>query len=190
MNAFLLSSLLLVFVFLFCLFELIFIFSIVIGIKNKVPFIPTPKKVMEEIYKALVLREGSVVYDLGCGNGQILFYLFRRNPQIRCVGFENNIYPLLLARWKLFFTNKREKESIKIINSNFFKEDLKEATHVFTYLSCDLMDRLLPKFEKELTPGTRLVSLSFPFENKKPIQVIDLKRKKYQLGRELYVYQF
>lgn len=172
------------------LFELIFFVSVIGGLKNKVPFIPAPKAVLEEIAKALVLKDGSVFYDLGCGDGQILFYLSRRNPRIRCVGFENNIYPILLVKLRLFFSSEEEKKGITIMNGNFFKQDLKDATHVFVYLSSDLMDRLLPKFEKELTLGTRLVSLSFPFENKKPIQIIDLKRKKHQLGRELYVYQF
>jgi len=52
------------------------------------------------------------------------------------------------------------------------------------------MDELLPKFQKEFKPGTRLVSLSFKFASKTPIEEIDLKRNKYKLGRKLYVYEF
>jgi len=187
---FLVAVLLIVLALLFCLLELIFISSTIIGLKNNVPFVSTPKSVIDEIDKALNIREGSVVYDLGCGNGKILFYLFDKNPKIKCVGFENNVHPLVSAKCRLFFSSKKEKAGIKIIKGNFFNKDLTEATHVFVYLSSDLMDKLLPKFEKELVSGTRLVSLSFPFKNKTPIQEIDLKRAKHKLARELYVYQF
>ena len=52
------------------------------------------------------------------------------------------------------------------------------------------MDDLLPKFDRELKKGTRLVSLSFQFTNKRPSLEIDLNRNKYKLGRKLYVYDF
>jgi len=61
---------------------------------------------------------------------------------------------------------------------------------IFTYLNPNIMDDLLTKFDKELKPGTRLVSLSFKFTGKQPINEIDLKRSKYKLGRKIYVYQF
>lgn len=179
-----------IFIILVLFYEVIFLVYVIVGIKNKVPFIPTPKPVLKEISKAMNLSKNGIVYDLGCGNGQILFYLSKNNPNIKYIGIENNPYPLILARLRLFFSGKEKNKNIKIINNNFFKQDLREATHVFTYLSSDLMDKLLPKFEKELSPGTRLVSLSFYFENKKPIEKIDLKRGKNKLGRELYIYQF
>lgn len=190
MTQILISVGLLIFLLLILFYEIIIIVYVVVEIKNKVPFVPTPRPVLREISKAMNLKKDSVVYDLGCGNGKILFYLFKNNSNIKCIGLENNPYPLFLVRSRLFFSGKEQKKSIKIINNNFFKQDLRDATHVFTYLSSGLMDKLLPKFEKELAPGTRLVSLSFSFENKKPIEKIDLKRSKYKLGRELYIYQF
>ncbi len=181
---------LLIFLLLILFYQIIFFTNMIFGIKNKVPFVPTPKSVLEEISKAMNLREDSIVYDLGCGNGQVVFYLFKNNSNIKCIGLENNPYPLFLARIRLFFSGKEQKKNVKIINGNFFKQDLRDATHVFTYLSSGIMDKLLPKFEKELPRGTRMVSLSFSFSKKEPIEKIDLKRNKYKLGRELYVYQF
>lgn len=158
--------------------------------KNKVPFVTTSNAVLKDIEKALEIKDDSVVYDLGCGDGRVLFHLSHSNPKAKYIGIENGLFPLLLARVESFLNNKKTGNKVEIINRNFFKQDLSNATHVFTYLYPNIMDELLPKFENEFKPGTRLVSLSFRFRNKTPIDEIDLNRSKYKLGRKLYVYQF
>jgi len=112
------------------------------------------------------------------------------NPKARYIGIENNVLPILLARAESFLNKKKTGNDVEIINGDFFKQDLRNATHIFTYLYPNIMDELLPKFEEEFKPGTRLVSLSFKFASKNPISEIDLKRSKYKLGRKLYIYQF
>ena len=52
------------------------------------------------------------------------------------------------------------------------------------------MDDLITKFDEELKPGTKLVSLSFQFTSKLSSKEVDLNRSKYKLGRKIYVYQF
>ncbi len=158
--------------------------------KNRVPFVTASNAVLKDISKALEVKDNSIVYDLGCGDGRILMYLSRLYPKAKYIGVENNIFPLLLARAESFLNYKKIGNKIEIINNDFFKQDLSNATHIFTYLYPNIMDKLLPKFEKEFKPGTRLVSLSFKFASKNPIEEIDLKRSKYKLGRKLYVYQF
>lgn len=158
--------------------------------KNKVPFVASSNAVLKDINSALCVKDDSVVYDLGCGDGRILFYLSHINSKAKYIGIENNLFPILLAKLEAFLNKKRAGGNVEIINNNFFKQDLSNATHVFTYLYPHIMDELLPKFQKEFNPGTRLVSLSFKFASKNPIEEIDLKRNKYKLGRKLYVYQF
>ena len=53
-----------------------------------------------------------------------------------------------------------------------------------------MMKNLAPKLEKELAPGTRLVSCSFPLKNRKPASVIDLRNGKFFSQLKLYVYNF
>lgn len=169
---------------------ILFIFWSIGNFKNRVPFVTSSNAVLKDIAKALEVKDDSVVYDLGCGDGRVLLYLTRSNPKARYIGIENNIFPLLLARFESFLNKKKGGAKVEIINNNFFKQDLSNATHIFTYLYPNIMDELLPKFEKEFKPGTRLVSLSFKFASKNPVSEIDLKRSKYKLGRKLYVYQF
>lgn len=158
--------------------------------KNKVPFVTASNKVLDPIYKAMNIKDDSIVYDLGCGDGRILFYLSHFNKKAKYIGIENGSFPYLLSKIGSYLNKKKENVDIKILKNDFFKEDLSSATHIFTYLYPGLMDELLPKFEKEFKKGTRLVSLSFKFTNKKPIEEIDLNRSKYKLGRKIFVYEF
>jgi SAM-dependent methyltransferase len=168
----------------------LFIFWAIGNFKNKVPFVTAPSAIMKDIAKALEVKDDSVVYDLGCGDGRILIHLSKINPKAKYIGIENNTFPIILARVNSFFSKKKTGNKVEIVNKDFFKQDLSNATHIFTYLYPNIMDDLLTKFDKELKPGTRLVSLSFKFTGKQPINEIDLKRSKYKLGRKLFVYQF
>ncbi len=169
---------------------ILFVFWSIGNFKNRVPFVTASNAVLKDIEKALEVKDDSVVYDLGCGDGRVLVFLSRLYPKAKYIGIENNIFPLLLARAESFLNRKKTGNKIEIIDNDFFKQDLKDATHIFTYLYPNIMDELLPKFEKELKSGTRLVSLSFKFTSKNPISEIDLGRSKYKLGRKIYVYQF
>lgn len=158
--------------------------------KNKVPFVTASNAVLKDIEKAFGIKDDSVVYDLGCGDGRVLFYLSKFNNKAKYIGIENSTFPILLSRLGSFLNTKKTGNKVEIIKKDFFKQDLSDATHVFTYLYPSLMDELLPKFEKEFKKGTKLVSLSFKFTLKTPTEEIDLGRSKYKLGRKLYVYQF
>jgi SAM-dependent methyltransferase len=167
-----------------------FIFWAIGNFRNSVPFVTAPSAVLENIAKAMNINDNSVVYDLGCGDGRILIHLSKINKNAQYIGVENNIFPIILARIESYFNYKKNGIRVGIVNGDFFKQDLSKATHIFTYLYPNIMDKLLPKFEKELKPGTRLVSLSFQFSGKKPLEKISLNRSKYKLGREIYIYEF
>lgn len=161
------------------------------NMRAKVPFVGVPIKTLKDIEKALLLKEGNVFYDLGCGDGRVLFYLAKKNPGVEYVGIENNLFPFILASVQNWWQKKINKiNNIKIIKGDFFNIDLSKATHIFTYLYPNVMDDLLPKFDKELKNGVRLVSMSFHFTNKRELSEIDLKRGKYQIAKKIYVYEF
>lgn len=162
----------------------------VTGYKNKVPFVQVPDSILPDIYKILDVKEGSTVYDLGCGDGRVLFYIARMIPKARYVGIENSPFPLLLARTRAWWHKKTTGTSIEIINQDFFSHDLSDSTHIFTYLYPNVMDDLLPKLDKELKPGTKLLSVSFKFTVKQPKAIFDMGRGKYKLAQKLYLYEF
>ena len=158
--------------------------------RNSVPFVTSPGAVLDNVAKAMNIIDNSVVYDLGCGDGRILTHLSKMNKNAKYIGIENNIFPIIIAKAESYLNFKKNGIKVDIVSGDFFKQDLSDATHIFTYLYPSMMDKLLPKFEKELKPGTRLVSLSFQFSGKKPVENINLNRSKYKLGREIYIYEF
>ena len=176
----------------------------------KVPFVPVPKMVLPEIIEALKLTDRSILYDLGCGDARVLVEAARaskysklsklsklsedsedskygENSKYRFIGIEKVALPLFLAKFRIWRSGN--SSNILLKNKNLFKEDLSQATHIFTYLLPKAMDDLLPKLERELKPGTRLISCDFKFSNKEPTEIIDLKRNK-KLGSFLYIYEF
>jgi len=156
----------------------------------KVPFVGVPVDTLKDIEASLLLKEGSIVYDLGCGDGRVLFYLAKNNPKLKYIGIENSLFPFILAKFLSWWHKKFNKINVSIIRGDFFNIDLSNATHIFTYLYPNIMDDLLPKFDKELKKRTRLVSASFHFTAKKEIEEVDLKRGKYRLAKKFFVYEF
>ena len=160
------------------------------AIRARVPFVPVPNSILKDIEHALAIKENSVVYDLGCGDGRILFSLARAIPEAKYIGIENSLFPFLLASVRNWWHKKFTKDNVTIIKQDFFKYDISNATHIVTYLYPNVMDELLTPLEAQLKPCTRLVSVTFKFTLKRPIAEIDLERSKYKLARKMYIYEF
>lgn len=160
------------------------------NIRAKVPFIGIPNNVLKDIEKEFILKDDSVIYDLGCGDGRVLFHLAKKNPKLKYIGIENSPFPFVIAKTLSWWHKKRDNLNVEILKKDFFDVDLSNATHIFTYLYPNVMDDLLPKLDKELKRGTVLISSSFHFTTKREVREVDLKRGKYQLGKLLYIYEF
>jgi precorrin-6B methylase 2 len=145
------------------------------------------KKILSEIVSALELNKQSILYDLGCGDGRILFAAAKANPDISCIGIEISPFPFLLAKIKKAFYFSK---NVHILYGNFLKLNISSASHVFLYLFPEALDDLLPKFEKELRAGSRVVSCDFEFSKRKPDKILKIKSTKWQKNKKLYVYNF
>ena len=54
----------------------------------KAPFVPTRKKILPAIEKALKIAGQSVVYDVGCGDGRVLAFCASLHPGAKFIGIE------------------------------------------------------------------------------------------------------
>ncbi len=177
-------------IFLFIIsFTILFLWSI-LGFNSQVPFVPVPNAVLKNIYEALEVNDESTLYDLGCGEGRVLIYTAKRKPKAKYIGIENNPLPFFMARASAWWYRKFYKGEVKIIKADFFNHNLSDATHIFTYLYPSAMDDLLPKLDRELKPGAKLVSASFKFTAKQPTKEINLARSPMSLARKIYIYEF
>src|SRR3954471_24104045 len=58
--------------------------------KLDVPYVPTPQPVVEAMLKLANVKEGEVVYDLGCGDGRIVVTAVKQFKAKRAVGIDLN----------------------------------------------------------------------------------------------------
>lgn len=155
------------------------------NIMTGVPFVPAPRRAVEELAALCPLTSSSVFYDLGCGDGRVVYAMARRYPEACCIGVEKAPLPS-------FFSWIRARvaplPNARVRYEDFSTVDLRGATHVFVYLFPALMERLLPKLEAELRSGTRVVSCDFTFKNRAPDKVLPLGLDKHP--HRLYVYRF
>ena len=148
------------------------------------PFVPVPRGVEDKIVESLKLDKDSMLYDLGCGDGRILFKAVKKYPEIRAVGMEIALFPYLLAKFKT-----RKYKNIEIKRENIFQTDLRPATHIFLYLYPKVLTKLLPQIKNDCNLGTKIISCDFIFENLKPSEIIELNNPQSQRGQKLFIYQ-
>ena len=162
----------------------VFLFHIFGWALTGVPYIAVPKSVLDQLPTVLSLTKDSVFYDLGCGDGRVLHTL-ARNSEAQFIGIEKAPVPYVRAKMWNFFS--REK-NVHIMWGDIRKISLENATHIFTYLGTHGMQMLVPKFEKELRPGTVLVSCDFPLKQHTPEKTLTIGEAKKE--HTVYIYTF
>jgi len=165
------------FFFLFCSITVLW------AILSLAPWVPSRKKDLKRIFKIANLKPNEIFYDLGCGDGRIIFYA-HRNFNVKSIGIELALPLFLICKIRqIFHSNK----NILFKYKSLFKEDLSKADVIYVFaLPRTLEKKLKQKLEKELKPGARVISYCFSIKGLKP-KVID---KPDQKANSIYLYQF
>ena len=130
------------------------------GSDSVAPYVPTPMNVVHEMLKLAEAGPGDILYDLGCGDGRILLTAVEEYHVDSAVGLEINPQMAEATRMKVY--DKELQDRIMVVQTNFFQEDISKATIVTLYLTTSGNSKLRPKLERELRPGSRVVSHDFP----------------------------
>ncbi len=122
---------------------------------SKLPYVPTPQIVVDEMLKLANVTAKDFVMDLGSGDGRMIITAAR---DFKAHGMGVDIDPKLVV-----LSNKQAKtdgvdDRAKFIEQDMFKADLSKATVVTLYVLPDFMEKLRPKLLSELKPGTRIVA--------------------------------
>ena len=147
-----------------------------------VPWVPTRRQLIEHIMRLAKVGEGDIFYDLGCGDGRVVIEAARRGARAVCVELREDLI-------KAAMENARKAgvaDRIVFLNEDFYKVDISDATVVYMYLLTRVNASLKPKLERELKPGTRIVSLDFAIPGWKPVEVE--RHNVAGLTRILYLY--
>jgi len=149
-----------------------------------VPYVPTPEKIIHQMLDFADLRGNENLYDLGAGDGRLLVLAKRKFPKTSVTGFEISPMIYLLGRIVLW----RAGTDAKFRCANFFNQDLSDADCIYLYLMPEAMRLLAPKFDKELKPGTKVISYAFTFKDRKPTET---KEVDWLSGkRKLWLYEW
>lgn len=152
---------------------LAFVISVFLG----VPFLPTHRRQAELMMDLAGVGPGVKVADLGSGAGRLLWLAAKRGA--KAVGYELN--PFLYWWTRVLIIIKGYRGQVEARWQSLYQADLAEADVVFTFLMNKPMLKLEAKLFRELKPGARIVSYTFPFPNRAPL----LKREGvfvYQVG--------
>ena len=138
-----------------------------IDLGSFISFIPTPFEDINTFFKLAPVSHIDVVYDLGSGDGRLLFTALEKGTG-KIVGVE--LDPALAREARKTAGEKGAEDSAKFLEADVMDVNLTDATVVLCYLFPSASAALKPKFELELKPGTRVVMDSFPVERWKPVQ--------------------
>lgn len=123
-----------------------------------VPYVPTPQPVVQKMLDLAKVKQGDVVYDLGCGDGRIVIAAVKERGA-RGVGIDLN--PQRIAEAKINAKEAKVDDRVKFMVGDLFKSDFSEASVVTLYLLPSVNAKLRPQLWRQLKVGTRVVSHAF-----------------------------
>ena len=145
-----------------------------------VPFLESPDYIVEAMIEMADVEKDDVVYDLGSGDGRILFAAAAAHG-CKAVGIE--IDGELVSLSKATAVGAGLDGLVTFRQGDIFEADFSEATVVMIYLWKEVNRRLKPHLLEQLAPGTRIVSHRFPIPGWKAIEEDKIG------GRWLYLYE-
>lgn len=149
---------------LYIIVQLIFaslFFFLCLAFVSGAPFVPSKQSASEAMIRLAKIKAGTRVYDLGSGDGRLLFLSAKQGAL--ATGFEINPYLVLLTRLRALFGHYRG--SVSVFWANLWKTPISDAGVVFVYLLPWRMEELAAKLTREVKPGTLIISNSFIFPN-------------------------
>ena len=127
-------------------------------VEDLAPYLATPREVVEKMLQMAKVDGNDVLYDLGCGDGRIVITAAKKYGA-RGVGVD--IDP---ERIRESLRGAQEAGVSKLTEfrlEDATETDLLEATVLALYLLPESNALLRPKFEKQLKPGTYVVTHNY-----------------------------
>ena len=145
---------------------------------SPIPYFPSNIKDMKNIIQALHLKNNQVVFDLGAGDGIVIFKAaeeaFKRKLDTKFVAVEiNPVLICILYVRKLLHPNKR---NIKVVYGDMFTMDLSRLTfHVsrstfYLYISPWHLEKTVANIRRQFKQCS-IISYMYPVKNLKKSQV-------------------
>ncbi|NGX42362.1 MAG: hypothetical protein K940chlam7_00642 [Chlamydiae bacterium] len=158
--------------------------SIVIwSIRNGISPMPTSRKAKKSLLFLLPRDLKGKVYELGSGWGTLAFLLAKALTKCQIIGYELSTFPYFISKLRQW---PQRLPNLTLVRGDFFSIPLDDASLIVCYLYPGAMRRLKSKFEKELKPGTWVISNTFAIPGWEPMRIEetgDIYRSKIYLYR-------
>ena len=127
------------------------------------PFYPSSHLVIERMLSLASVNTESTVYDLGCGDGEIVVAAARDHNAKKVIGIERDqrLYSIAVRRTEHY-------RNATIIHADYDDVNISGASVVTLYQSASENARLKPKLLNELYEGARVVSHDFGIPGWRP----------------------
>ncbi|MDD5109935.1 MAG: hypothetical protein PHI63_01815 [Patescibacteria group bacterium] len=129
---------------------------------TRVPYAPTPPAQVERILDFLRLRPGQRLYDLGCGDGRVVFAASCRG--VIATGYE--LQPLTYLRAKAMQLVRYRPAHIHF--GNFQDANLADADIIFCFLVGAVMPKVADILSAKSPRGCTIVSYGFELPGWQP----------------------
>ena len=139
---------------------------------GEVPFVATPPEVVDAMMELAGAKPGEVLYDIGSGDGAIVIRAAKKYG-IRGVGIEIDEGLVQKARRKAF--EEKVEHLVEFRAQDAFTVDTSAANIVTLYMLPDFNAKLRPILDRQLKPGTRVISHDFEIEGWVPDKVERVK---------------
>lgn len=127
------------------------------------PWFPTWSRDIERFLKLAEIKPGQKFYDLGCGDGKLVFAAAGAGAE--AVGFEIALLPYLMALSRSFYV-----KNSKILFKDFWKQNLSDADIVYIFLTPKINPKAKLKLEQELKPSTKVIAYTWPIDGWVPVK--------------------
>jgi SAM-dependent methyltransferase len=141
------------------------------GVQRDVPYVPSPTEIVETMLKLGEVKQGDILYDLGCGDGRIVITAAQK---FGARGTGVDIDPERIQEAEANARQAGVSDRVRFIQKNLFDADIHDATVVTLYLLPDVNLKLRPKLLRDLKVGTRIVSHQFDMGDWKPDKQVDV----------------
>ena len=142
--------------------------SVAVWTDGEVPFVRSAPEVIERMLEVARVKPGDIIYDIGSGDGAILIYAAKRYG-VKGVGIEIDQGLVERARSNAYV--EKVQHLVEFRAQDAFTVDISPATVVTLYMLPEFNAKLRPIMERQLKPGTRIVSHDFPIEGWTPVSV-------------------
>jgi SAM-dependent methyltransferase len=146
--------------------------SLPIWTYGEVPFVPTPPEVIDRMLEMARVKSNDMIYDIGSGDGRIIIQAAKKYG-VKGVGIE--IDHDLVQKARDNAVREKVEHLVEFRVQDAFTADVSPASVVTVYMLPEFNAKLRPMLEKQLRPGSRVVSHDFEIRGWKPNRIERMK---------------